>query len=128
MEPNSAVKVFVQEVLGCGCPEEVFNKIETNKNTEETIKCELIIGERLLIRIVEFQNTSTFQTLLENQMKNGITHRDKNGFNRFRLVIACSRPDQAQQQISGLIKRLEELDGKAHLHLINNQIIPSHLL
>ncbi len=124
MTQDGAIREFVREILGCGCPEEVFNKIEIRKNPEKQISGELVIGDRLFIRLIESSQLTSPDTQLIQHVKAGIADRDKNGFNRFRLVIASENPTQDQKSFSDIITRLESLDEKAHVHVLDTGDIP----
>ena len=51
------IKRFVQEMLGCGCPEEVFRSIEAQRNVRLNsfivLSARIVIGNRLLIYVTE---------------------------------------------------------------------------
>ena len=52
------IKRFVQETLGCSCPEEVFDKIECKTNVSSTWWKRIDVGNRLLIYILDATDVS----------------------------------------------------------------------
>jgi hypothetical protein len=65
MTDYNQIKRFVQETLGCGCPEEVFRSIQYRWNAKlnnfVTIQSAMIIGNRLLIYVTEAGNAGCGQ-------------------------------------------------------------------
>lgn len=119
MQTVTAIKRFVQETLGCSCPEEVFNKIDYQKACEGISGSKVNVGDRLLIYIITIDGKSDIQGVINPALKRGVEERDKKGFNRFRLVLVTSRPDElrssAEQAFNGSVYANE----KTHLHVVN---------
>ena len=51
-------------------------------------------------------------------MRRGKEERDKNGYNRFRLVLAADSPVEVSEQADGLLKSLVGNDEKLHFHVL----------
>ena len=52
------IKRFVQETLGCSCPEEVFDKIECDTDASRIWWRRINVGNRLLIYILDATDVS----------------------------------------------------------------------
>jgi hypothetical protein len=120
MVDNDSIKAFVQNTLGCGCPDEVFRLIDWRPHVrlsdEVTLAFAVTIGDRLLVYVTE-RDAVLDEVLLTFLVSRGKKERDARGLNRFRLVVATD--DAATRE--GLMRKFEELcdrDKKIHLHLI----------
>ena len=123
MQDNKRIKAFVQDTLGCGCPDEVFRSIDCRQNVRLNEKVLLsrtiTIGNRLLIYVIDSKESDTIQEL-GVIVSAGKKERDEHGLNRLRLVVVT---DDAVEKES-LIRRFKELkdkDEKIHLHVINKE-------
>ena len=119
MQTYSAIKHFVQEILGCSCPEEVFNKIVYQKEGDGISGRKVTVGDRLLIYIVTMDGKSNTRAVIHSVMERGVEERDKKGFNRFRLVLVASRPDVVRSSAELAFKSSGYADEKTHLHVVN---------
>lgn len=112
------IKAFVQQVLGCGCAEEVFNLIETSQVWVEDVDCLRInVGNRLLVYLIDTDDAVLVDSELGNLVARGVEDRDRNGFNRFRLVIAAERVKQLERNAKKAFKAIGP-DDKVHLHVV----------
>lgn len=121
------IKDFVQKTLGCGCPEEVFQKIDCQTSIQIrdiSIRNRINIGNRLLIYVVEMNNTDLLKNILPILIDTGKKDRDILGFNRFRLVLATDSLDQITQVAEALFRDIHK-DEKVHLHIITKDSIPN---
>jgi hypothetical protein len=123
MLDNKRIKAFVQDALGCGCPEEVFRSIACRQNVRLNEKVLLsrtiTIGNRLLIYVIDSRESNMIQHL-GAIVSAGKKERDEQGLNRLRLVVVT---DEAAEKES-LIRRFNELkdkDEKIHLHVIKKE-------
>ena len=87
------IKSFVQNNLGCGCSDEVFSFIQVEKNPDDfhslPVDYLITIGNRLLIGICLYENLDVGAIKnISRSLSAGKKLRDRNGFNRFRLVVA----------------------------------------
>ena len=124
MLDNKRIKAFVQDALGCGCPEEVFRSIACRQNVRLNEKVLLsrtiTIGNRLLIYVINSGASNMIQQHLGAIVSAGKKERDEQGLNRLRLVVVTD--DAAEKE--SLIRRFNELkdkDEKIHLHVIKKE-------
>ena len=125
---KQAVKRFVQEVLGCTCPDEVFLSINVEKNPldfAEISKGVLItIGDKLLVYLISTNDGELLASKLEQVFNRARETRDKVGFNRFRLVVSSSREQSTGDILIQKFESLENLDERLHLHVIEPEQLP----
>jgi hypothetical protein len=124
MIDNDNIKLFVQNTLGCGCPEEVFRSIGFKYNVllgnEVVLKSVITIGNRLLIYVLEAAPQDFIEEKLAFLVSSGKKDRDLKGLNRLRLVIAADElldRRMLQSQFDGLAGK----DDKIHLHIIGKE-------
>jgi len=127
MITNEAIKLFAKDVLGCDCPEEVFNKIvcedDVRIDSGLTISHRINIGDRLLIYVSILEQTSELDSELPKLVDAGEKERNDKGFNRFRLVLVTENPDIIKDDAQKLFQQLGK-DEKIHLHIINRNDFP----
>ena len=114
------IKRFVQEILGCSCPEEVFNKIDYQTASAGIIGSKINVGGRLLVYILTADGQSSIHEVVDTALAQGVRERAKKGFNRFRLVLAASRPDDLRSLAEQAFNRSGYADDKTHLHVVSN--------
>jgi len=115
---NKKIKQFVQETLKCGCPEEVFSKIETGNVAYENLEAKkILVGDRLLIYVVDEGN----EYEMEKIFIQGVSERNDKDYNRFRFVILGEkRPDFMKYEGDYYMF----MDEKTHVHcLLENEFI-----
>ncbi len=120
------VKYFIQKILGCGCPENVFEHIECYNNVKIDniiLKSKINIGNRLLVYIFEINDTEYLAHILPILIKEGGRERDS-GFNRFRLVLSTKSINEIKQKADILFTEMDK-DDKVHLHVVSTGDIPS---
>jgi len=121
---NNKIIEFIKGTLGCACPDEVFEKIETGKAAiaqfaEGTTR--IVVGERLLIYVVFPQSLSELCANIGEAAVMGKIDRDTNKYNRFRLVVMSGRDSDCP---ADAITRFDEAAGsdeKMHLHFISTE-------
>jgi hypothetical protein len=122
MIPPERIKHFVQNTLGCGCPEEVFQSIDVRRsvrlNSFITLDSAIIIGNRLLVYVAETGSAGCIEEHLPVLVAAGRKERDEKGLNRFRLVLVSDWPDEVRQAADRLFEELRGADEKIHLHVI----------
>ena len=127
MITNEAIKVFTREILGCDCPEEVFDKIvcedDVRINSGLTLSYRINIGDKLLIYILILSQTNILGAELPEIIDAGEKERNDKGFNRFRLVLVSENPDVIKDDADTLFQQIEK-DEKVHLHIINRNDFP----
>jgi hypothetical protein len=121
------IKHFVQNTLGCGCPEEVFKSIDVRQNVRMNnvivLDSAIIIGNRLLIYIAEAGSAGCIDEHLPVLVLAGRKERDEKSLNRFRLVLVTDRPDEVQQEAERQFDELRGTDEKVHIHVIKKSDI-----
>ena len=125
MQMYSKIKRFVQETLGCSCPEEVFNKIDYQKESDGISGRKITVGDRLLIYIISTDRESNIQGVIDSALERGVVERDKKGFNRFRLVLVTSCPDELRSSAEQAFDNSGYTDEKTHLHIVNESDVES---
>jgi hypothetical protein len=128
MTNANLIKRFVQETLGCGCPEEVFRSIEYRRNFRLNsfivLSARIIIGNRLLIYVTESGSGACIEEHLPVLMAMGRKERDEKGLNRFRLVFVTDDPAEVQRTAEKMFEELRGMDEKMHLHVIHTKANP----
>lgn len=124
MPSSDAIKRFVRDTLGCGCPEEVFRSIDVREQVPLggtiVLPFALVIGNRLLIYVIHADTPGVVRKNLEFLVQAGTQERDRKNLNRFRLVVVTD--DSATGSVSrDLFHRLPGKDEKVHLHVITHR-------
>ena len=125
MHTYTGIKRFVQETLGCSCPEEVFDKIDYQKECDGISRSKVIVGDRLLIYIITMDGKSDIQGVINSALERGVEERDKKGFNRFRLVLVASHPDELRSSAEQAFNDSGYANEKTHLHVVNERDVES---
>jgi hypothetical protein len=124
---KESIKTFVQQTLGCGCPEEVFKLIDCQfnikLNNEAILRNKINIGNRLLIYVLEVNNTGPLKNILPFLVKSGKTERDNLKFNRFRLVLITDRVEEIIRTAESIFAAINK-DEKVHLHVVDKDMVP----
>ena len=122
-----AVKTFVRERLGCQCPDSVFEQVDYQENAgivdQNMITRRLLIGSRLLIYIVEPENGSSLSDLLPLFVKKAREERDRQGYNRLRVVIIADPVESVRSEVERVFAGIEAVDSKVHLHVLGQDDI-----
>ncbi|MCU0256427.1 MAG: hypothetical protein MUF60_06770 [Vicinamibacterales bacterium] len=127
-----AVEQFVRGTLGCACPDDVFRSVTISRAPAATgleAYTEILVGARLLIRILSMPAEPAAPGWIERLATEGRAARDRRGCNRFRLVLAAP----AGEQPSGFVDlatrfaRSTAGDERAHLHLLAATQLPAEL-
>jgi hypothetical protein len=115
------IKPFVQQTLGCNCPEEVFSHIDCRINISYgtiLLSHKINVGNKLLIYIVELKDPDSLNDALMLLIHEGKKERDMGGFNRFRLVLATDKTHLIQQHAFDIFDTLKK-DERVHLHVVH---------
>lgn len=117
-----AIKDFARNMLGCGCSEDVFDKIEytplARAGNDITLHGRINIGNRLLIYTVPVDDVKALFSLIPSLVLCGRNERDRNGFNRFRLVLLNQGREELPRFADSIFHSLNYIDDKTHLHII----------
>jgi hypothetical protein len=125
MSSPERIRHFIQSTLGCNCPEEVSRSIDVRRNVRLSsfivLDSAIIIGNRLLVYIVEAGTAGCIEEHLPILVDAGKKERDEKGLNRFRLVLVADEPDEVRQAAEGQFEELRGNDEKIHLHVISRK-------
>ena len=106
---------LIQGVLGCRCPEEVFDHYLVTMGTSGICpKVQIILGDRLLVWLLDGEKLDAPDHSIDVLLEEGRKERDHRGLNRFRLVVFGG--EQA------LPPPLQIDDPKVHLHLLGSWV------
>lgn len=123
MKNNDALKNFVRSTLGCGCPQEVFNKIIYDKKQGVPWERRINVGGRLLVYAITVESEKNLSKQITAAMESGVTERDNKKFNRFRLVLVTSNHHQIKDIANKTFCESKLFDEKTHLHFISEDDI-----
>ena len=120
------VKSFVQNTLGCTCPDSVFEHQEFDSgisisNIENCKK--LCAGKRLLIYLIDTESVSDLSSSIPSLVSEGRKERDSRHLNRFRLVLGAKDVDLISKQAKTIFEGFNDLDDKVHLHVVSKKVI-----
>ena len=108
---------FVRDTLGCACPDEVFNRYQIlGGRSEYGPFIQLIMGDRLLVKIIEMSELSLTRESLREMLSDGVEERERRRLNRFRLVIVGDPSPEIQKTIADI---LNKMDSRVHIHTIS---------
>lgn len=123
---RGAIKFFVQQILGCGCPEKVFEYIDCQSNirlNEVVLKNKINIGNRLLIYVIEINDRHSLENILTFLVNKGKKERDSLKFNRLRIVILTERLNEIEETARRIFETIHK-DEKVHLHVVDRVKFP----
>ena len=123
MSTDQNIKKFVKQVLGCACPDEVFEHIEyTKKNGNAGVLTRITVGDRLLIHLVaDFDRALLAEYVITTVLHEGVAERDSGKFNRFRLVLVTADPDSLGDELRAMLESSPLADEKVHLHIVDSK-------
>lgn len=110
------IRCFVQEGLGCRCPDGVFEHVDLAWNCEGAL-LQLAIGGRLLIRVHDTDAAGSLLRDLPLWIVEGAAQRDALGLKRLRLVLAADNPEAVEAPARGIFDRAAAGIGEIHLHV-----------
>lgn len=128
---REVVKEFAVDVLGCGCPDEVFQTIETSSfvvpELSNILVSRIVIGNRLLIYLAPDNKEMPIKTLFQQLVPLGKNERDESGYNRFRLVVYADEFSFDPAEASLLFSTFVKNDDRIFFHTVEKRSL-SHLL
>ena len=122
MESQLLIKNFVQNVLGCTCPDRVFEQIEDNHVLPSISphSRSISIGGRLLIYVWKMEDRlEEPQEGLLAMLEAGKKERDVHGLSRFRAVLAVENPQIIVPKANFYFSRFQGKDDRMHIHVIS---------
>lgn len=124
---KDSIKKFVQQTLGCNCPEEVFKIIDCGRdiviNKDIMLAFKINIGNRLLVYIIDVDNSNTVEENLDSIVEYGKDERDRKGFNRFRLVLSAEINEDSVHSIIQSFNDSKKYDDRMHLHVVEKDTL-----
>lgn len=121
MSKDDCIKDFVQNILGCTCPDKVFEHIEDRRVASLSsphTRC-ITIGGRLLIYIWNIKDVNTLRENLAALLVAGRKERDDRGLNRFRAVLAVdNNPAHFAAETQRYFSEFADRDERIHLHVV----------
>ena len=120
---GEAVVRFVRETLGCGCPDEVFQRIEVvDMEVAGVALTRLVVGKTLLIYLPPIDAWRRVESELEALVRAGRWDRDRHDYNRFRLVTVGGAGGEggegAENALRDRFLREAGEDAKLHFHIV----------
>lgn len=123
MYDKAKIKKFVQDVLGCGCSEDVFETIVASEIKVSGMDCiRLNIGNRLLVYLLNASEVDFVPGDLGEIFRTGKADRDSNNFNRFRLALSTENPGATGKAARAAFITVPR-DEKIHLHILKSKDI-----
>ena len=105
---------LIQDMLGCGCPMEVFEHVQMELiSTNDISMLQLILGNKLLVWIVNRLKMDRAKDSASKLLDRGRIERDSRQLNRFRLVLVGEALEAEELQ-----KLPETKPDKVHLHIL----------
>ena len=120
MTSNQQIRHFVRHILGCTCPDNVFDHIKDQRVTADISPHTrtIIIGGKLLLYIWEVDNPDQLQEGIPAILTAGKKERDELGLNRFRAVLTADNAGAIKARAELYFSQCKGLDDKIHLHVI----------
>ena len=123
---NQQIKAFARNVLGCQCPDKVFQNIITLESSAIgdglTVEFLINIGDRLIIAIQRHHQVALLSEI-EKIFNLCRLYREQGGFNRFRYVIPIHK-EEIGLDLQNKIYALNGIDDQMHFHLIDQANLP----
>ena len=114
------MKRFVRDILGCTCPDEVFERIE-DRRVQPAVSPHtraIIVGGRLLIYIWAVDGPDDLRQGISAMLAAGRQERDQRGLNRFRAVLAVDSPEAILPQANRFFSQCKDRDDRMHIHVV----------
>jgi hypothetical protein len=123
MPAKNHIEKFARNVLGCDCPDEVFDVIECDRGdpVADAYGVRISIGGRLLIYVLETADIGVVQETLPRMLSAGKAERDDKKMNRFRAVVSTDRVDALEEAAKRVFDNFDQKDEKIHLHVLNKK-------
>lgn len=123
MNRKECIRDFVQNVLGCTCPDKVFEQIEVRRlvpaSSPHTMS--IIIGGRLLIYIWYVKGADKLKENFFAMLDAGRKERDENGLKRFRAVLAVDGTAQKIEPDAAVyFSQYAGKDDNIHFHVVSS--------
>jgi hypothetical protein len=110
------IRRFVQEGLGCRCPDAVFEHVDVARDGVGAL-LQLAIGGRLLIRVHQADAAAHLLRDLPRWIAAGVAQRRALGLKRLRLVLAADNPEAVEAPARAVFERACAGVEDVHLHV-----------
>ena len=124
MKAYPLIEHFVRDTLGCACPDGVFDEIVC-RPVKSVRAANIEICGRLLIYLIDTDGDRWRFDEIGAVLRRGVTERDGRGFNRFRLVLAASRPNELRAAAEEAFRISPHRDERVHLHVVDAAVVTS---
>jgi hypothetical protein len=84
----------------------------------QALRCRLQVGERLLLYVLVRDVTGLSTAELQRVLSAGREERDREAFNRLRLVVPSDDGPVARKSMVGALERMADMDERTHLHFV----------
>lgn len=130
MSNKDDIKRFAREELKCGCPEEVFESIEHEKDTEIDgikVRDKIKIGGKLLIYVVDEDELDYMLEEIPRLMTAGKAERDAAGLNKFRFVLLSDQMlEMSQVLVTAQMDSASHMDDRMFVHMVSKSKAVKH--
>ncbi|MCB1775086.1 MAG: hypothetical protein KDI88_15835 [Gammaproteobacteria bacterium] len=119
MPDHREIKRFVQQGLGCNCPESVFDNIRCDRaGTDGRQFGRIVIGDRLLVLMLDVDGQGDLPAAVREVIRAGVAERDRNGWNRVRLVLRGESPTDWRGRAEAAFAATLP-DDRTHMHVVD---------
>lgn len=122
-----AIREFVRDRLGCGCLDDVFQRVRVDVNRsfseQHPYHLRLAVGGRLLVYVVRAAELDRLDSGIAAMAQAGRAERDREGFNRFRAVLITDAPQALRPGAEALFLQHGAGDERAHLHVLDQPAV-----
>lgn len=127
MNNQHPIKYFVKHVLGCTCPDKIFDQIEDRQiqSSSSPHTRSIMIGGKLLIYIWEVIGSEGIEHDLEAVLAAGKKERDARGLNRFRAVLAAEDSRALSARAHHNFTLFADRDERMHIHVVPSRLLPT---
>jgi hypothetical protein len=101
----------------------VFDRIDHAVEPGGAWRHRIRVGGRLLIYVVEDAGAADLPCRVDEALAQGVTERDAEGFNRFRLVLVSDHPDALAVAVEQAFASSAYRDERTHLHILEKHAI-----
>ncbi|MCG6866346.1 MAG: hypothetical protein LJE58_13075 [Thiogranum sp.] len=113
---------FIRGTLGCGCPDEVFETIESSRIAVGALPgaaTRIVVGDTLLLYVVAPASIQELADTIAEVADSGRRDRDANRYNRFRLVVSDDSDEGGRAGAVAGFAREVGSDKKMHIHFVD---------
>jgi hypothetical protein len=119
MPDYTAIKHFVQQGLGCNCPESVFEHMQCASVDYGGLEMSrILVGERLLVLLLDADGLGDIASAVRGALHAGVAERDRHGWNRVRLVLRGRCPADWRAPAEDAFAATMP-DDRTHLHVVD---------